>query len=145
MKKIITVFILFSTKSLEENLVISLNPSSILKYIDVCLLYPFWTKTLNEPYAQDSSAFFADSKWSMKTSLASQKNISTPDVGLRFSQESYSSLNKKEHLISVFLDFSKAFDTKHNEVVIRKLQKSGSRADYLSLFQSYLSNRFQQV
>ena len=81
----------------------------------------------------------------MKIGMVSLKNKSTFDAILKFTQECYSALNKKEHLISVFLDFSKAFDTICHDILLKKLQKSGIRANYLTLFQSYLSNRTQYV
>ena len=49
------------------------------------------------------------------------------------------------HLASVFLEFSKAFETICHYILLKKLQKSSMRSNYLTLSQSHLSNRTQYV
>ena len=51
----------------------------------------------------------------------------------------------KEHVIGIFLDLSKAFDTLNHAILIRKLQSYGIRGQALSWFKDYLSNRKQYV
>ena len=46
----------------------------------------------------------------------------------------YSSLDKKQNTIAVYLDLSKAFDTVNHEVLMSKLQHNGIRGVMLSWF-----------
>ena len=56
-----------------------------------------------------------------------------------------SSLEKKEYVIGIFLDFSKAFDTVDHMILLQKLSHSGIRGNALKWFTSNLSNRRQYV
>jgi len=73
------------------------------------------------------------------------KNKSTTDAILRFTDCCYSNFNRKEFLISVFLDFSRAFDTIDHVILCRKLEQYGVRGSMNSLFKSYLGGRLQYV
>ena len=54
-------------------------------------------------------------------------------------------MEKKQSAIAVYLDFSKAFDTVNQEILMSKLQHNGIRGVMLSWFKSYLSNREKYV
>ena len=54
-------------------------------------------------------------------------------------------LDNGECVIGIFLDFSKAFDTEYNSILIDKLYHCGIRGNVLELFRSYLSDRSQYV
>ena len=57
----------------------------------------------------------------------------------------YSSFNKKETCVSVFLDMRKPFDTVQHYILVKKLENYGFRGVISSWFESYLSNRHQMV
>ena len=52
-------------------------------------------------------------------------------------------LDKGDLIFCVFFDSSKAFDTVHNDILVRKLSYYGIRDNALVWFQSYLVNRKQ--
>ena len=54
-------------------------------------------------------------------------------------------MNKKKKTLGIFLDFSKAFDLIDHKILLQKLKKCGIRGHANKWFESYLSNRTQQV
>ena len=72
-------------------------------------------------------------------------NTSTTDALLQFMSDAHKSLDRKETLISVFLDFSKAFHTVNHALLLQKLEQRGIRGTSLKWFESYLTNPTQAV
>ena len=52
-------------------------------------------------------------------------------------------LNFGKHVLGIFIDLSKAFDTISHEKLLHKLNHSGVRGTPLSLISDYLTNRYQ--
>ncbi len=55
------------------------------------------------------------------------------------------SLNSKQAVLGIFLDFSKAFDTIKHDILMDKLEHYGIRGNIHTLFKNYLTNRKQLV
>ena len=70
---------------------------------------------------------------------------STSDAILKFTDLCYEALNDKKSTISVYLDFSKAFDTINHQLLCAKLDHYGFRGSINNWFKSYLNNRKQYV
>jgi len=56
-----------------------------------------------------------------------------------------SALDNNEHVIGLYLDFAKAFDTVNHQILLSKLSHYGIRGNMLKWFESYLMNRKQVV
>ena len=74
-----------------------------------------------------------------------QRGKSTVDALSNFSKLIYEQLDQSNHVLSIFIDFAKAFDTVPHEILLRKLAHYGIRGDVNLWFRDYLSNRSQQT
>ena len=81
--------------------------------------------------------------WFFKTASSTQHAHSTQHAINYLHEKFVQALDNKEHVVAVFLDVSKAFDTVNHEIVLCKFQKYGVRGVTSDFFHSYLSNRFQ--
>ena len=70
---------------------------------------------------------------------------STSDAIFTFLEYIYKNLDKKKHVVSIFIDFSKAFDLVDHHILLCKLHHFGFRGIVLKWFKSYLIDRSQYV
>ena len=91
------------------------------------------------------SQFLKDHEIIVNHQFEFQKGSSTSDAILEFLDQAYQSLNSKQYLIAVYLDFSKAFDTVNHDILLLKLQHYGIRGVVNDWFRSYLSDRKQYI
>ena len=60
-----------------------------------------------------------------------------------FNEEIYTALDSQNSLLSIYIDFSKAFDTVRHDILLHKLNHYGIRGIVHEWFRDYLSNRTQ--
>ena len=80
-----------------------------------------------------------------KAQFGFQKNIKTEDALALFSKNIYNQLNKSNSVLSIFIDFKKAFDTVPHTILLQKLEHYGIRGYVLKWFADYLGGRFQST
>ena len=71
--------------------------------------------------------------------------FTTSDCLIDLIEEISSSLDRGLYVVSLFLDLSKAFNTVNHQILLNKLKYYGLQQSEYNGFQSYLSNRKQQV
>ena len=71
--------------------------------------------------------------------------LSTSDAIIEFLNHIYEKIDRKEKMITVFLDLSKVFETVNHSILLNKLHHYGIRGPAHRWFSSYLSSRSQFV
>ena len=74
-----------------------------------------------------------------------RKKHSTEDAILKFVDQIEKELSDKKHVVSVFVDVTKAFDSCDHEILIKKIEKIGLTGKSLDVIKSYLKDREQEV
>jgi len=74
-----------------------------------------------------------------------RRGFSTEDAALKFVNQIQKDLNLKKHVVTVYVDVSKAFDSCDHGIIIKKLKRTGLDANGIKLMESYLLNRQQVV
>ena len=72
-----------------------------------------------------------------------RQNCSTFKALNIFSNYVFSAIDKKLPVLSIFIDFAKAFDTVNHKILINKMYHYGIRGPILSWFKDYLTDRYQ--
>ena len=78
-----------------------------------------------------------------KSQYGFQRDKRTEDALKFFSSNIYKQLDTSNSVLSIFIDFSKAFDTVPHNILINKLNHYGIRGSILQWFSNYLSDRTQ--
>ena len=116
--------------------------TSINNYRPISLLNVF-SKIFEKAMKMKLVSFIDSNKILSKSQFGFQKNKSTQDALIHFSKNIYKQLDKSNSVLSIFIDFSKAFDTVPHDILLHKLDHYGIRGRMNAWFSDYLSNRSQ--
>ena len=70
---------------------------------------------------------------------------STEDAIAKFVDRIEKELITKKHVVSIYIDVSKAFDSCNHKILIEKLKKIGLRGNSLEIMKTYLKDRPQEI
>ena len=90
-------------------------------------------------------SFVTNNKLVSENQCGFVKGRSTSHASLKLMRDTYRSVEEECYTLSVFLDFSKAFDFVEHRLLLEKFHRYGIRGIPLQLVRSYLSSRSQRV
>ena len=120
------------------------SEKDIRNYRPISVL-PLFSKIFEKCICNRLVGFLTKYKLLSDSQFGFRRKLSTVDALLNVVEDIYRKLNEKKHIVSISLDFSKAFDTVSHELLLRKLYKYGIRGQTLAWFKSYLGDRTQRV
>ena len=117
------------------------DPGNYRPIASIPFISKIFEKSINSRLVNffDRNSLFTDVQFGFR------KGKSTFDALLKLVNEIYDSLNSRNHMLSIFVDLKKAFDTVSHPILVKKLEKYGVRGIPLDLIHSFLSNRQQFV
>ena len=120
------------------------SPFSFTNYRPISLL-PVLSKVLEKIVYSQLIAFFTNEEFLYPLQFGFRKNHSTyMPISLLY-EKITCALSKNKTCSTIYLDFSKAFNTVNPAILLSKLDKYGVRNTALTFFTSYLTNRQQVV
>ena len=120
------------------------NPHEISNYRPISIL-PSISKVLEKIIYKRLYKFLDTFNFLNSNQYGFRKSHSTDLALVQLYDKITDAIANKEHVIGVFMDLSKAFDTLDHQILLQKLYSYGIRGVALSWFKSYLTNRQQYV
>jgi exonuclease III len=120
------------------------DPTNITNYRPISVL-PLFSKIFEKCMVERLINFAESFSLVSAKQFGFQRELSTSDAVIEMLEYIYSSLNDKEHCLSVFVDLRKAFDTVNHEILLQKMYRYGVRGLALDWFTDYLRDRSQRV
>ena len=101
----------------------------------------FLAKILEKLTKVRAISFINDNKILFNQQFGFRAGYSTTDAILRLTDDCVTALDQGLHIIVIFLDFSKAFDTVNKDIMVKKLDRLGFKGQVNDYFRSYLTDR----
>jgi len=120
------------------------DSTQIKNYRPISLL-PVISKILEKIVYKRLYSFLQENNTLICNQFGFRKGFSTDYALIQSCDKIIQALNNKEHIIGVFTDLSKAFDTMNHDILLQKLIHYGIRGTTLKWFKNYLDNRKQFV
>ena len=120
------------------------DPSLVTNYRPISLL-PCMSKILEKLVYKRLYSFLSQNKILNPAQFGFRKHFSTDFAITKLVDRVLQSFSKREHIIAIFMDLSKAFDTINHDILLHKLSNYGIRGTVWSWIKSYLLNRQQYV
>ena len=120
------------------------DPSNVCNYRPISLISNF-AKLLEKIVYNRLEKYLTSNNILSNKQFGFRKNHSTVHPMTLLLNKAASVLNSKKHMILIFCDLQKAFDTCDTEILLKKLSKIGIRDLELEWFRSYLTGRRQFV
>ena len=76
-----------------------------------------------------------------KTQFGFRSGLSTESALAHFIDKIHNGLNKRHHIVAIFMDLSKEFDVLDHNILVQKLEHYGFSGKFLELIMSFISNR----
>ena len=120
------------------------DPHEICNYRPISIL-PSISKILEKNIYKRLYTFLNTCELPNLNQYGFRKTYSTDLALVQFYDKVTKAIAEKKHVIGIFMDLSKAFDTLDHDILLRKLQVYGIRGTTLAWFTNYLSGRQQYV
>ena len=120
------------------------NPQILSNYRPINVL-PLYSKIFEKCMSNRLTKFLSKFSLLSPNQFGFQKGLSCFDAISSLVEYLYKQINENKHVLSVFIDLKKAYDTVNHKILLAKLKSYGVRGIALDWFTSYLENRFQCV
>lgn len=108
-------------------------------------LLPIISKLLEKIFKIKANAFINDNNILYSGQYGFRRGCSTTDAILHYVNDCTTALDSRLYTITIFLDFSKAFDTVNKDIMLGKLDRLGFRNVTNDFLRSYLTDRRMYV
>ena len=108
-------------------------------------LLPLVSKILEKLLKKRACKFIEENNILFNKQFGFRPGCSTTDAVLLLVDDCVRALDERLYTITIFLDFSKAFDTVNKDILLCKLDRLGFRGNVNNMLKSYLSDRKMYV